>query len=67
MAALTTVMLGYGLGDDNVSRNGDDTFADTVDRQHYQLGVSQVLTKNWILALDFETIADEGYLNNPYR
>lgn len=65
--ALTTVSLGYGLGDDEVGRNGDTDFTDSVDRQHYQLGVSQVVTKNWVMGLNFETITDEGYLNNPYR
>lgn len=65
--ALTTVSLGYGLGDDTVRRNGDEEFEDTIDRQHYQLGLTQVLTKNWIASFDFEAITDEGYLNNPYR
>ncbi len=65
--ALTTVSLGYGLGDDTVSRNGDDDFEDIIDRQHYQLGLTQVLTKNWIASIDYEAITDEGYLNNPYR
>ncbi len=65
--ALTTLSLGYGLGDDTVSRNGDDEFEDGIDRQHYQIGLTQVLTKNWIASLDYEAITDEGYLNNPYR
>ncbi len=65
--ALTTLSLGYGRGDDTVSRNGDDTFEDEIDRQHYQLGLTQVLTKNWIASLDYEAITDEGFLNNPYR
>ena len=37
------------------------------ERQHYRLGVSQILTKNLLLGLSFETITDEGFLNNPYR
>ncbi|MFK8030452.1 MAG: DUF3570 domain-containing protein [Gammaproteobacteria bacterium] len=65
--ALTTVSLGFGRGDDTVSRNGDDIFEDEVNRQHYQLGLTQVLTKNWIASLDYEAITDEGFLNNPYR
>jgi hypothetical protein len=64
---LTTISLGYSLGDDEVSRRGDATFADTVDRQHYRLGLSQILTKNLLLGFSFETITDEGFLNNPYR
>ena len=64
---LTTVTLGYSLGDDVVSRRGDTTFSDTVQRQQYRLGLSQILTKNLLLGLSFETITDEGFLNNPYR
>jgi hypothetical protein len=64
---LTTVSLGYTLGDDEVSRRGDPTFKDTIERQGYKLGVSQILTKNLLLGLSFETITDEGFLNNPYR
>ena len=64
---LTTLSLGYSLGDDEVRRRGDDDFRDTVERQHYRLGISQILTRNLLLGLSFETITDEGYLNNPYR
>lgn len=64
---LTTISLGYSLGDDVVTRRGDDTFADTVRRQHYRLGLSQIVTQNLLVGLSFETITDEGYLNNPYR
>ena len=64
---LTTVSLGYSLGNDTVGRRGDANFSDTVERQQYRLGVSQILTKNLLLGLSFETITDEGFLNNPYR
>lgn len=64
---LTTISLGYGSGSDDVSRRGDDIFADQVDRHAYRLGVTQVVTRNLILALAYEAVADEGYLNNPYR
>ena len=64
---LTTVSLGYSLGNDQVGQRGDPTFADTVQRQDYRLGLSQILTKNLLLGLSFETITDEGFLNNPYR
>jgi hypothetical protein len=64
---LTTVSLGYSLGKDEVRRRGDDAFSANVERQHYRLGLSQILTKNFLLGLSFETIADEGFLNNPYR
>ena len=64
---LTTVSLGYSLGNDVVTRRGDATFQDTVERQQYRLGLSQILTKNLLLGLSWETITDEGFLNNPYR
>ncbi len=64
---LTTVTLGYALGNDIVRKNGDPTFEDTIDRRNYRVSVSQVLSKNSILGFIFETITDEGYLNNPYR
>jgi hypothetical protein len=64
---LTTVSLGYSLGDDTVRRRGDANFEEQTERQHYRLGVSQILTKNLMLGLSFETITDEGFLNNPYR
>ena len=64
---LTTVSLGYTLGDDVVMRRGDSDFLDTIQRQHYRLGISQILTPNLLLGFSFETITDEGFLNNPYR
>ena len=64
---LTTISLGYSLGDDEVGRRGDANFAEAVQRQHYRLGLSQILTKNLLLGFSYETITDEGFLNNPYR
>ena len=64
---LTTLSLGYTLGQDEVRRRGDPLFFDTIKRQQYRVGVSQILTKNLLLGLSFETITDEGFLNNPYR
>jgi hypothetical protein len=64
---LTTVSLGYAVGNDDIGRNGDSDFGETLKRQNYRIGVSQILTKESILDIDWETITDEGYLNNPYR
>ena len=64
---LTTVSLGYSLGNDTVGRRGDANFSEETERQHYRLGLSQILTKNLMLGFSFETITDEGFLNNPYR
>jgi hypothetical protein len=64
---LTTVSLSFTRGWDDVTRTGDVAFADTVDRRIYGVNVSQVATKNLILGLSFDTITEEGFLNNPYR
>jgi len=64
---LTTLTLGYALGDDLVKRSDDPAFERNLDRQTYSIGITQILTKNLISTLNFETITDEGYLNNPYR
>ena len=70
---LTTVSLGYGQGWDTVRRradkagNIDPTFEEKADRQRYRLGLSQVLTKNTLINVNYELITDEGFLNNPYR
>ncbi len=64
---LTTVSLFFARGWDDVTRRGDDVFADEIDRRIYGVDVSQIATRNLILGLSFETITEEGFLNNPYR
>lgn len=64
---LTTVTLGYSVGNDNIGNNLDPTFGASVKRQNYRLALSQILDKNSILSINWETVSDEGYLNNPYR
>lgn len=64
---LTTLTLSYALGDDVVGRSDDETFTRDNTRQHYGIGVTQILTRNLITTLNLETITDEGFLNNPYR
>ena len=72
---LTTVSFGFRRGWDNVFRdikvNGiiqnDPTFHQQADHRAYTLSLSQILTRNAILNLNFEAITDEGYLASPYR
>ncbi len=64
---LTTLTMGYAIGDDVVSRSDDPTFERDLDKQAYSIGLTQILTKNLISTLNFETVTDEGFLNNPYR
>jgi hypothetical protein len=64
---MTTVTLGYLRSWDTVENNTDPAFSEDVDRQNYQLGLTQVITPDILMEVNFETITDEGYLNNPYR
>jgi hypothetical protein len=64
---LTTLTLSYALGDDVVRRSDDPAFMRDLDKQNYSVGVTQILTKNLIAQLNFETLTEEGFLNNPYR
>lgn len=64
---LTTLSLGYARGDDTVRRRGDAFFEEQAERQHFRFGLTQVITRNLIMALGHEFISDEGFLNNPYR
>jgi len=72
---LTTVTFGFRRGWDDVFRdvkvNGviqnDPTFQRQADHRGYSLSLSQILTRNAILDLNFEGITDQGYLQSPYR
>jgi len=64
---LTTVNMGFAVGDNSISRNGDSSFSEESSSRNYRLSVSQIISKDMIMAVAFETIVDEGYLNNPYR
>jgi hypothetical protein len=63
---LTTLSVGYSKGDNIVGKNGAD-FEKDQDLRSYRLSLTQIMTKDLIMALAFETITDQGYLNNPYR
>jgi len=64
---LTTISMGFARGWDVVGNVTDPDFSEDIDRRSWRLGFSQVLTKNFLLGLNFEAITDEGFLNNPYR
>ena len=64
---LTTLSIGFSRGWDDVRKRGDDDFDEPVDRRSYRLGLSQIVTPRLMMGLNFETITDEGFLNNPYR
>ncbi|MGH8323066.1 MAG: DUF3570 domain-containing protein, partial [Steroidobacteraceae bacterium] len=74
---LTTVTMGYRRGWDNVYQDKRDPlthqienvpgFHQRADHRAYSVSLSQILTRNAILDLDFEAITDQGYLQSPYR
>ena len=64
---LTTLGISYARSQDTVTRNGDDIFEEDTDRQSYRVDLTQILTKNLIVNLNYEGVTDEGFLNNPYR
>jgi hypothetical protein len=73
---LTTVSIGYSRGNDSIYKIIDDgtggktrdpNFRRKVDRHSYRVGVTQVLTRDLLLSMNFETVTEEGYLQNPYR
>jgi Protein of unknown function (DUF3570) len=73
---LTTVSFGYARGNDTVyktidngngGRERDPNFHRPLDRHDYRVGVTQVLTRNLLGSLNFETISEQGDLQNPYR
>lgn len=64
---LSNVTIGYSRGFDDVLDNFNPSFRETADHQSYHVSLSQVLTKNLLLSLNYDAITDEGFLRNPYR
>jgi hypothetical protein len=67
---LTTVNFGYTQGSDAVGRADRGVvqpFRADADRKNYAVGLSQVLTRNTLLGLNFEVDSSQGYLHSPYR
>jgi Protein of unknown function (DUF3570) len=63
---MTTVNLGFSRAADKV---GQKTlgFFDQAKHWQYRVGVTQILSPSWLASLNFEGVADSGYLGNPYR
>ncbi|MDF1644656.1 MAG: DUF3570 domain-containing protein [Pseudomonadales bacterium] len=64
---LTNLSIGYSQGSDEVGKTGDLSFKKDASSRNYQFNLSQILTKNLIVNTTFETITNQGFLNNPYR
>jgi len=65
--ALTKVNIGASVGFDDVERTDLDSFEEDLDRYLFRAGISQVITKNFVMAFNYEATVEEGFLNNPYR
>jgi hypothetical protein len=64
---LSTVSMGYTLGDNEISKSTDNIFKRNASSTGYRISLSQVLTKDMLMGLTYEIITDKGFLNNPYR
>ena len=64
---MTTVTFGFTKGSDSVRKKGSPTFLDHAGHWQYRLGLTQILTPRWVLSLNGEAIADDGFLGSPYR
>ncbi|HEY1725849.1 MAG TPA: DUF3570 domain-containing protein [Steroidobacteraceae bacterium] len=67
---LTTVSFGFAEGWDKVgevSKGVFQKFVGDADHRNWSVGLSQVLTRNMLLGLNFEADENNGYLQNPYR
>jgi hypothetical protein len=66
---LTTVSFGFSRGWDRVYEHAPpiEVFKGDADHRTWTVGVSQVLTRNMLLGLNFETDENSGYLRSPYR
>ncbi|HEX4375797.1 MAG TPA: DUF3570 domain-containing protein [Steroidobacteraceae bacterium] len=66
---LTTVSFGFSRGWDKVYEHAPpvEIFKGDADHRTWTLGLSQVLTRNLLLGINYETSENAGYLQSPYR
>lgn len=72
---LTTLGFGVSFGEDIVGQNTDPTYQRDLQRRKYSINASQIITKNLLASLSFDSASDqclnladtESCLNNPYR
>lgn len=65
-ADLFTLNLGFNRGWDTVGQV-DTNLDEDIDRYNFNLGMSSVFSKRWLLSLNYEINMEEGRLDNPYR
>ncbi len=64
---MTTIGLGFGRGQDDVGRHGERGYFDRATHWQYRLGATQILSPRWLLSVNTEAMADDGFLGSPYR
>lgn len=72
---LTTLGFGVSFGDDEVGQNTDPTYKRNLERRKYSINASQIVTKNMLASISFDSVNDQcmnitqeqSCLNNPYR
>jgi len=64
---MTTLSLGFGRGQDDVGKHGQSGYFDRATHWQYRLGATQILSPRWLLSVNGEAMADDGYLGSPYR
>ena len=64
---LSTLSMGYSHGDNEVRETGEASTLEYSSSDNFNLSLTQVITKNFIMAVGLETVVDAGFLNNPYR
>ena len=72
---LTTLGFGVSFGEDTVGQNTDPTYERKLQRRKYSINASQIVTKNLLASLSFDSVSDQcldltqdqSCLNNPYR
>lgn len=64
---LTTLAMGINFGDNKISQTGAPNFLETAQSYGLDVGITQVITRNFIGQISFNKTIDEGYLQNPYR
>ncbi len=50
-----------------VDANGDPVAFRPADHRGYALALSQILTRNLLMSLNYEVLTDQGFLASPYR
>jgi hypothetical protein len=62
----TTVNLGFTRGSASLLKTGDARFSERSTHWRYRLGLTQVLTPQWLASAQYEAMQDAGYLGSPY-